>query len=63
MTSKQKIDPESMRGKLAGKFFAVIREFRQYRSAMVDAARQQGLTLDQLLAAILTEAALEEIEE
>ncbi len=56
------IPPNSLRGMLAVRLLAVIREFDAAPKTMRRKAAEQHLTHDQLLAAVLTEAALEVLE-
>lgn len=56
------IDPESLRGRLAVRFKGLIDEFRAALPEMSAEAASQKLTLNGMLAAILTECAIEEFE-
>jgi hypothetical protein len=53
------IDPGSIRAKLVVRFWQVIDAFHDHRQEMAAMATQQKLTRDELLAALLTESALE----
>ncbi len=62
MSDKQKrIDPKSLRGRIAQRVIDVIGNAADDPGFMQDTAHSQGLTVQQLTAACITESVMEEI--